>query len=139
MLKNEHNLYAEAHLFVAAIRVLSHTQKTPPALDQVCRHLVMSLEQGGVILRKLQKEDIVEVVEQAHGNRLFIKAHLNIEKFRHAKTQSALDKAMAEFKSDKETMSEKIAAIRADQARKKKDLFAQLENQLKKEADARHP
>jgi hypothetical protein len=125
------DLYTEAHLFVAAIRVLSHTKKAAPALDHVCQHLGMSLERGGYILRRLKKEDIVEVVEQSHGDRLFIKAHLNIEIFKHTPSQSELDKALAEFKSEKQNLSKKIESIQADQAQKKKDLFAQLDSQLK--------
>ncbi len=134
-MNNEIDLYTEAHLFVAAIRILSHTKKTAPALDHVCRHLAMSLERGEYILRRLKKEDIIEVVEQPHGDRLFIKAHLNIEIFKHAPSQSELDKALEEFKSEKQSFSKKIKSIQADQIQKKKDLFAQLDHQLKKEAE----
>jgi hypothetical protein len=126
------DLYAEAHLFVAAIRVLSHTKKAAPALKHVCQHLAMSLERGGYILRRLEKEDIIEVVDQPHGDRLFVKAHLNIEIFKHTSSQSEWDKALEEFKSEKQNLSKKIESIQADQAQKKKDLFAQLDNQLKK-------
>lgn len=138
-MNNELDLYSDAHLFVAAIRILSHMKNAPPALDHVCQHLTMSLERGGYILRRLKKEDIVEVVGQPHGDRLFIKTHLNIEIFKHAQSQSELDKALSEFKSEKQTLSKKIESIRADQAKKKKDLFAKLENQLKKGADIKRP
>jgi len=139
MMPHDLNLYTDAHLFVAAIRILSHTEKAPPALDHVCRHLAISLERGGYILRRLVKEEIVESVEQAHGDRLFIKAHLNIERFRQVRPTSELDKALAEFKSEKQFFTKKVESIQADQALKKKELFAKLESQLKKEADAQQP
>jgi len=125
------NLYSDAHLFVAAIRILSYRKKTPPALDHVCRHLAISLERGGYILRRLEKEEIIEIVKQPHGDRLFVKEYLNIEQFKDRQTQSDLDKALSEFKSEKQTFSRKIESIQADQAKKKKDLFARLNNQLK--------
>ena len=124
-------LYSDAHLFVAAIRILSHRKKAPPALDHVCRHLAISLERGGYILRRLEKEEIIEIVKQPHGDRLFVKKHLNIENFKHQRAQSDLDKALSEFKSEKQTFSKKIESIQVDQAKKKKDLFARLNDQLK--------
>lgn len=126
------DLYSEAHLFVAAIRILSYREKTPPALDHVCRHLAISLERGGYVLRRLEKEEIIGIVKQHHGDRLFVKAHLNIEHFKDRQIQSDLDKALSEFKSEKQTFSKRIESIQADQAKKKKDLFAKLNNQLKR-------
>jgi hypothetical protein len=137
LMNNEIDLYTEAHLFVAAVRILSHTKNTPPALDHVCQLLAISLERGGVILRRLKKEDIVEVVQQSHKDRLFINAHLNIEIFKHAESKSDLDKALDEFKSEKQNFSKKIESIKADQAKKKEDLFAKLNSQLKKEAETK--
>lgn len=136
-MNNEVDLYADAHLFVAAVRVLSHTKNSPPALDHVCRLLAISVERGGYILRRLKKEDIVEVVQQSHRDRLFINAHLNIEIFKHAESKSDLDKALDEFKSEKQNFSKKIESIQADQAKKKEDLFAILNSQLKKEAETK--
>lgn len=131
MMNNKVDLYTEAHLFVAAIRILSHRKKAPPALDHVCHNLGISLERGGFILRRLVKEDIVEVVKQPHGDRLFVRTHLNIENFKGQQTPTDLDKALAKFRSEKQTASKKIESIRADQAKKKKDLFAKLNDQLK--------
>ncbi len=93
------DLYSEAHLFVAAIRVISHLKKIPPTLP--------------------------------HGDRLFVRDHLNIEQFKDREAPSDLDKALSEFKSEKQSLSKKIDSIRADQDKKKKDLFAMLNDQLK--------
>lgn len=125
------DLYSEAHLFVAAIRVISHLKKIPPTLEQVCQHISISLEHGGYILRRLEKEAIVEPVRQPHGDRLFVRDHLNIEQFKDREAPSDLDKALSEFKSEKQSLSKKIDSIRADQDKKKKDLFAMLNDQLK--------
>lgn len=125
------DLYTDAHLFVAAIRVLSHRSQAPPTLEHICRHLAMSLERGGFIMRQLEKEEIVEIVKQPHGDRLFVNTHLNIERFKQKQAQSNLDKALSAFESEKQAFSKKIESIQADQAKKKKDLFAKLNDQLK--------
>lgn len=131
MIPPKTDLYTDAHLFVAAIRVLSHCNQSPPTLAQACRHLNISLERGGFIMRQLEKEEILEIVKQPQGDRLFVDAHLNIEKFKQKQAQSNLDKALSAFEAEKEAFSKKIESIQAAQAQKKKDLFAKLNNQLK--------
>lgn len=126
------DLYSDAHLFVAAIRVLSHCNQTPPTLEQICRQLNISLERGGFIMRQMEKEEIIEIVKQPQGDRLFVKTHLNIENFQQRDSQSDLDNALSAFAAEKQAFSEKIESIQAQQAKKKQDLFAKLNDQLKK-------
>lgn len=126
------DLYADAHLLVAAIRVISHCNQTPPTLEQVCHQLNISLERGGFIMRQLEKEEVIEIVKQPQGDRLFVKAHLNIENFQQKDSRSDLDNALSAFAAEKEAFSKKIESIQAEQKKKKQDLFAKLNDQLKK-------
>ena len=125
-------LYKNAHLFIAAVRVLEHRKSAPPAIEDVCEMLSMSVEQGSYICRKLQERHVIELVESAYGPRLFIKYHLKLEDFKTQEQEDRLGDALKEFQTSRQQHSSKIAAIQKTQKEKKKNLFADLEKQLKK-------
>jgi hypothetical protein len=124
--------YSNAHLFVAAIRVLTQQNSSPPSIDQVCRIISFSLEQGNFICKKLKELGVVDVVEGGFGNRLFIKDHLKIEEIPRGKKEGKLEESLKEFQNSKKEFSRKIESFQAKQAKKQKDLFAELEKKLKK-------
>jgi hypothetical protein len=124
--------YSNAHLFVAAIRVLTQQNSLPPSIDQVCRIISFSLEQGNFICKKLKELGVVDVVEGGFGNRLFIKDHLKIEEIPKGKKEGKLEESLKEFQNSKKEFSRKIESFQAKQAKKQKDLFAELEKKLKK-------
>ncbi len=128
----DRDFYANAHLVVAAIRVLEHQKAIPPSIDVVCKTLSVSLEQGNMICRKLNDMGIIEVVEGAYGTRLFVLNHLKLEEIPKETKGSSLEEAVKQFQNSKKGIIDKVASLRADQAEKKKSLFAELENKLKK-------
>lgn len=125
--------YANAHLFVSAIRILTHQKSSPPLIEDVCAMLSFSLEQGHFICKKLESMGIVEVVAGGYGNRLFVKDHLAIENLPKEGQESRLQEALKEFQTSRTGYQEKVASIKADQEKKKQDLFADLEKKLKKD------
>lgn len=126
------NIYNEAHLVAAAIRILEHQKKTPPSIDDVCDLLDFSLEHGNRILRKLLEVEAVKSVEGVHGARLFIADYLKIENIPKEETGGKLGEELKKFQESQKGISKKIESIAAQQAEKKKNLFAELEKQLKK-------
>jgi len=129
------DFYSDAHLVVAAIRVLTHQNTTPPSMDEVCRIISFSLEQGNFICKKLKEIGIVDVVEGGFGTRLFIKNHLKIEEIPRGKKEDKLGEALKEFQNSKKDFTREVESFQAKQAKKQKDLFAELEEKLKKESD----
>jgi len=129
------NFYGNAHLVVAAIRVLEHEKTRPPSIDEVCGALSVSLELGHMLCRKLQDMDIIEVLEGSYGTRLFIRDHLKLEDIPKESTEPGLEAAIRQFQDSRKEMAEKVASIQADQAEKKKNLFAELEKKLKENID----
>ena len=125
-------LYKKAHLFVAAVRVLDHRNAAPPSIEEVCEMLSFSVEQGSYICRKLQEQAALEMVESAYGPRLFVKDHLKLEEIPAQEEEDRLGAALKEFQSSRQQHSQKVAAIRKDQQARQKNLFADLEKQLKK-------
>lgn len=131
----ERGLYSIAHLMAATIRIFEYQKGHPPFIEQVCETLSFTSEQGHIYLNKLTELGIMEVVEGNFGTRMFLRDHLKIEEIPKDSKESGLGDAVKEFQDSRKKISEKIASIQADQAKKKKDLFAELESQLKKKLD----
>ena len=129
------NFYSTAHLFVSAIRVCEHQNNTPPTVEDVCRILAISIERSNYICRKLKEMGIIDEVEGSYGNRLFIRDHLKIEELPREGDDSKFAEELKKFQESQKELSSKIENIQAQQAEKKKSLFAEMEKKLKKELD----
>ena len=125
--------YSQAHLVVAAIRVLEHRQSAPPSIEEVCRTLEYTLEQGYMICRKLKELDIIDIVEGNFGTRLSVKNHLAIEEIPRGIQESHLDKELKAFQTTRKerTKEMEVQSFKAKQEEKKKALFAEIEKKLK--------
>lgn len=129
------DLYSNAHLVVAAIRIFTHKNSKHPSLNEICKTISFSLEQGNLICKKLKELGIIDVIEAAFENHLFIKDHLKIEEIPRDKKEDRLEDALKKFKDSKKDFSKKIESFQAKQAEKQKALFAELEEKLKKGSD----
>lgn len=129
------NLYSNAHLFVAAVRVLSHQHTTPPSLDRVASLLLFSKEKSHLICRKLEETDVIEVLEGAFGNRIVIKDHLKLEDLPKEISESKLDEELKKFKSNKKEIEKRVESIKTEQDKKQKQLFADIEKKFKKDLE----
>jgi len=129
------DLYSNAHLVVAAIRIFTHKNSKHPSMNEICKTLSFSLEQGNLICKKLKELEIIDVVEGAFENHLFIKDHLKIEEIPRDKKEDKLEDALKKFKDSRKDFSKKIESFQAKQAEKQKALFAELEEKLKKGSD----
>ncbi len=129
----DYDFYNLAHLVVAAIRVLEHQSGQPATVEGVCRKLSFSLDRVNFICHRLEKLGVIERPAGAHGDRLFIRDHLGIERIDRTETESQLDRELKRFQDARGQLEEKVNTLRRKQAHRKKDLFADLENRLKKE------
>ncbi len=127
--------YDGGHLFVAAIRVLSHQEQKPPALEQVCRMLSLSQERGGFVCRRLIESGAIEMVKGAYGDRLFVRDHLKLEDLPREATADRMQAELDRFQEAQKGLTRKVESIRAEQARKKKDLFSEVEKKLREAID----
>lgn len=126
--------YTEAHLFVAAIRLLHYKKHSPPTIEEVCEILNVSVEAGLAVCRKLQKLSIVTISEDPFSIKLGIDDHLEIEKLpREQKDGDSLSKDLEKFMAKKEDMDKKVEAIQAGLQKKKQDLHSDIEAKLREE------
>ena len=129
------SLYTQGHLIIAAIRVCEHLNSRPPTVDDVCRIIHYSLEQGHFICRKLQEHGILKTVEGSFGTRLFINDHLKLEELPRDEPEINLENDLKKFQDTQKAFSQKIESFQAQQKQKKKDLFAEMEKKLKEELE----
>ena len=128
--------YTEAHIFVAAIRVLQHQGGCPPDLADVCKMLHVSEEVGHTLCRKLVKRGIIETFDDPFTVKLAVANHLDIETLpKKVAEENNLAKELAKFQSEKKNVDQKVAAIQAELAKKKQDIFADIEAKFKKEME----
>lgn len=128
--------YHEAHLFVAAIRILYHKKHSPPTIEEVCSTLGVSVESGLATCRKLDKRNIIELSEDPFSIKLGIADHLEIEKLpRETKKEDGLSRELESFMAKKKDMDKKVEEIQADLKKKRQDLHGGIEEKLRKEME----
>ena len=129
MKKND--FYTKAHLIVAAIRIHEHTHAGPPAIEDICRSLSISLEEGNRLCLKLEDMEIVDILEKTGEARLFVKDHIKIEEIPVYQEQNNIQADLEKFKKSREENIKKIKSIQSEYADKKKKLHEELEQKLK--------
>ena len=127
------DFYSQAHLLVAAIRVYEHMNSRPPAIEELCQSINLSIEQGSFICRKLEELEVVKAVEGSFGVRLFVRDHLKIEDIPRGVQENKFEEELKKFQDHQKAFSHKIESFQAQQQQKKKDLFAEMEKKLKEE------
>ena len=128
-------LYNQAHLMVAAIRVFEHNNSRPPNMEELCQSIKFSIEKGNFLCRKLEELNIIKAVEGSYGTRLFIRDHLKIEDIPRGEPDSGFEDELKKFQDDRKAFTRKMEDFQAKQKQKKEDLFAEMEKKLKEELD----
>ena len=135
MADKKEDLYSQAQLMVAAIRVFEHNNSRPPTIDDLCGMINYSVEKGNFICRKLEELDVIEAVEGTYGTRLFVRDHLKIEEIPRGEAENNFEDELRKFQESQKAISQKVESFQAKQKQKKKDLFAEMEKKLKTELD----
>jgi hypothetical protein len=129
------DLYKKAHLIVAAIRLLEYQKGTSPSIEKVCHMLSFSIEQGNLIVRRLKDLGVLDITEGAFGTHLFIRNHIAIENIQQGEQEDRLAHELEKFQNAQKERSKKIESLKAEQAAKKKNLFAEIEQKLKRDLE----
>ncbi len=127
----KNNLYTLAHLVVSAIRIHEYKNAGPPTIENICKILSISLEEGNRLCLKLNELQVIEALDKPGETRFFIRQHLNIEKIPDQPETNTLQSELDQFKKSREAQINKIKSIQTEQAEKKKKLHEELEQKLK--------
>jgi seryl-tRNA synthetase len=126
------DLYRQAHLWVAAIRILEHQHQLSPTVDAICDFLGFTTEQGHRLVRKLESRDILQVVVKGTDVHCAIADHRLLEELPQVEAElPPLSAEVAQFQAARNEISTKVAEFKSEQNRKQKDLFAELNAKLK--------
>jgi len=128
------DLYSQAQLIAAAIRILEHQHATPPSVEEVCEVLSFSVEQGHRLCNRLKEMGIIDITSGAFGTRLFIIDHTKIEEIPRGETGSSMEAELRKFKDSQKGLEKTVENIKAEQDKKKKDLFADIEKAFKEKS-----
>lgn len=124
--------YDEAHLFIAATRILAHQKQCAPAIEDICELIGISTEAGHYLCRTLDQKGIVELFEDPFTVKVSVANHLEIEHLPKEEAGNTLAAELDQFMSKKKDMDKKVETIQAELDAKKKKMFSDLEKQFKK-------
>ena len=74
-------------------------------------------------------------MEGSYGTRLFVRDHLKIEDIPRGESDNHFEEELKKFHDNRKAISQKIETFQAEQKKKKKDLFAEMEKKLKSELE----
>lgn len=123
--------YKEAHLIVAAVRILEYRNETPPRLEDVAEMLSVSAEEVSRVCRKLKPMGIIETVEKSGEARLFIADHMRIEDIEDRTEQSPISEELEKFRKQKQSERKTIEELKTGQEQKRKKVQEEIERKLK--------
>ena len=129
------NLYYDAHLVAASIRLFEHQNHTPPSIEDISRMLSFSTEQGSLLCKKMKDRNIIDIIEGAFGTKLYLLNHLLIEEIKQEEPESSIASEVKKFQEFQKMNEQKFQAIRDEHKKKQQDLFAKLNDQLKKKLE----
>lgn len=122
----------QAHLIVAAVRLLAHRESCPPTPDEVAELLALRPEPVAVAVRELVSLGILREVSDAYASRLEVGEYPKIDDLA-AGGGAAME---TELKSFSEKKRERDDALRkrfaSDLGSGNKERFSKLEEDLKK-------
>ncbi|GEM_PF-802551 len=131
-MKNK-DFYSTSHLIVAAIRIYEYQNAANPSVEDLCKALSFSLEQGYFICKKLSEIGIIDMVVKGgtHKARLFVNDYMKIEEIPRDTEEITLQEEIERFQNSKKDFKEQIESFQAEKAERQKTLFEEIENKLK--------
>jgi hypothetical protein len=125
------SLYEQGHLLVAALRLFSHRHKRPPSIADLSGMLELSTEMVSYMCNRLEELSVLEVVPAAFDERIYLRDHLKLESLPREEKVSGLEEEVQKLQADRQRQMEDLQKQRATMETQKKDLFSDLERQLK--------
>ena len=123
----------EGHLVVAAIRVLTHRDESPPRPEDVAELLGLAPAWVRMLAASLDEAGIVAIVRSAFDEHLEVRDHLKLEDLEQEERDVDLEAEFEAFDRRKAAEAEKMAQLFAekDHERKHGDRMSSMEEQLR--------
>jgi len=124
------DLYSQAHLFIAAIRVFEHLNHQPPSLKGLYDLLQVSEEELSRISRKLEEIGAISVIMSGGETRFTIRDYLKVEDLPQSDQTPKMEEEISMFKTKQESRLKEIEQSLAKKG-DKSSIFSELEKALK--------
>jgi hypothetical protein len=123
----------QAHLIVAAVRVLTHKTGRPASIEEVAELLGWSVELAGHLVRALEARQIVRTIRSPFDVRVEVDDHRGVEALpledRGPGLQDEVEKFHEQFKKKQEALQNLFDSGEVEA--KKKERLANLEQELR--------
>ncbi len=93
----QHVTREEGHLMVAAVRILSHRNSCPPAIEDVAELLNWQPEMARIKAVALHDVDVLLLVDNAYDHHLEVNDHHGLDDLTPDAKTTAMDEALAKF------------------------------------------
>jgi len=121
----------QAHLMVAAVRVLAHRETRPPSVEEVAQLLGLAPESTNVMIRELVDLGILREIVDAHSARYEVGDYLQIEELA-AGTGPAMKSELASFSEKRREREDAMRKqFEGDLKGQRERKFSKLEEDLK--------
>jgi hypothetical protein len=123
----------QAHLIVAAVRVLTHKTGRPASIEEIAELLGWSVELAGHLVRALEARQIVRTIRSPFDVRVEVDDHRGIEALpledRGPGLQDEVEKFHEQFKKKQEALQNLFDSGEVEA--KKKERLANLDKELR--------
>lgn len=124
------DLYEQAHIFLAGIRVFEHLHGRPPALQGLSALLKISEEELSLLARKLEDRSIIRVVQAGSQIRYSIADHTGLEDLPRGQQSSQMQDEISQFQNKQQSRLKEIEKTLGKSTEKSK-IFSDLDKALK--------
>jgi DNA-directed RNA polymerase specialized sigma subunit len=124
------DLYEQAHVFLAGIRVFEHLHGRPPTLQGLSEFLKISEEELSLLARKLEDRSIIRVVQAGSQIRYSIADHTGVEDLPRGEQSSQMKDEISQFQNKQQSRLKEIEKTLGRSTEKSK-IFSDLDKALK--------
>jgi DNA-binding Lrp family transcriptional regulator len=124
------DIYSQAHLFVASIRVFEHLHGQPPSLKGLSELLHVSEEELSRVSRRLEDSGIIGIIRSGGDIRFSILDHTKIEAFPRSQEAPGIEEELTKFKSKHESRLKELEESLAKKG-DRSSIFSELDKALK--------
>jgi len=108
-----------------------YRHRRPPSVKELSEMLEISPEMGHRLCNRLHRLGVLEVVEGAFEERIYLQDHRKLEELPRQEEALSFEKELRQWRERSAKREEELRKLRADREAKKKDLFSDLERQLR--------
>ena len=133
-MSESYNLYEEAQILMAGVRIFKHLEKRLPSLKELAEFIQFSVESVYHISNRLEKMGAVERIRGAFDERICLKDPVAVEELRQESESPDIEKDVQKWKEQREGAIQEVEKMFSEDhgKKEKEDLFSKIEEKIRK-------